>query len=49
MYALTGNINSVASTKIVKENGKLSSDEIYIHRCEEYSGGVSHVVDETCC
>ena len=48
----TGSIDPVASAKILKENGKISSDvilifdEIYIQRCEEYSGGASFGVDE---
>ena len=51
-FSSTGSIDPVASAKILKENGKISPDvilifdEIYIQRCEEYSGGASFGVDE---
>ena len=51
-FSSTGSLDPVASAIILKENGKISFDvilifdEIYIQRCEEYSGGASLCVDE---
>ena len=51
----SGKIDAISSVKMLREKGKISSDiilifdEIYLQKCEEFSGGESFGADESGC
>ena len=50
----SGQLDSIISAKLLEDSGRISSDvilmfdEIYLQKCEEFSGGEIIGADETC-